>query len=158
MDPISLHRCRTFDRVADLCGKADSEANRNAYADSDPETFSNTNANCNPETFGHANASADSNPDPGCHSKSMSSSGGLWCQQLEPELARKPWPVEGDLPPPYAGSELDLHLFSVCRRVPTTRTLSTAIRRLTTRARSQATRDPAARKLIFRFREARRVR
>jgi hypothetical protein len=96
-----LHRCRTFDRFADLCGKADSNAKRN------------TSADCNPETFGHANANAgadsNANADRGCQCKPMPSSGGLWCQQQQSKFTGKPKKFEGDLPPPYAGSELDLH-------------------------------------------------
>jgi hypothetical protein len=112
-----LYRCHTFGRAADLCGKADSEAKRNSYADANSSADSNTNtnasANCNPETFGHADANADgstdSNTNPGCHSKSMSSSGGLWYQQQQRKFTGKPKKFEGDLPPSYAGSKLELH-------------------------------------------------
>jgi hypothetical protein len=106
-----LYRCHTFDRAADLCGKADSEAKRNSYADANSSANCNTNANCNPETFGHANAdgSADSNPNPGCHSKSVSASSRLWDQQGQRKFTGKSKKFEGDLPPSYAGSEFDLY-------------------------------------------------
>jgi hypothetical protein len=110
-----LYSCRIFDRFGQLCGEADSDANSDSQANGNANTCTNSNAsaNSNPEAVGDpyfdSSRDRDTHPDSGCREKFMSSSGGLWSHILKHEFARKARPVEGDLPPPYAGSELDLH-------------------------------------------------
>jgi hypothetical protein len=72
-----LYSCRIFDRFGRLCDETDSNADTKANGNTNPSANSNT------ETFGHTNA--DTNPDPGCRNKSMSSSAGLWSHFLKHE-------------------------------------------------------------------------
>ena len=115
-----MHLCYTFNRIADLCGKTDTQANRNSYAcaDSDPDadsqanrnacTHGNTCANSNAETFGHTDSGADRDADSRDYVV-LSAPDRLWDQQQQCELPGKTRAVKSGLPSPDAGPKLDFY-------------------------------------------------